>query len=143
MSRYFTNVVIALVAGLVVVGTQVFASPTAAWLSFGIAVAVLAISALAQLDGNRGLVQRALDGIMAAVATVLIVFSLVFTGATVTWLAFGLALGFIGVAVAGLTVHEIETWASAGDAGQVRHLSSARQSAEAEIRLPATTSQAA
>jgi hypothetical protein len=46
MTRYFTNAIIALLAGFVVVATQVFATPTVAWLAFGIAVVSLVISAL-------------------------------------------------------------------------------------------------
>lgn len=137
MTRYFTNVIIALLAGFVVVATQVFATPTVAWLAFGVAVVSLGISALAQLDRNRGLVQRLLDGVIASIATVLIVFSLVFTGSLVTWLAFGLALGFVAVALAGMTLHEIETWLSARPVGEVRHLGSHRP-VEAEAQAPAT-----
>jgi hypothetical protein len=143
MSRYFTNVVIALLAGLVVVGTQAFAAPTVAWLAFGIAVGVLATSSVAQLDRSRGLVQRIFDGAMAITATVLIVFSLVFTGTLVTWLAFALALGFVAIALAGTTWHEIETWLSTRQTGEVRHLSTARRPVEAEVQAPATLSEAA
>jgi hypothetical protein len=143
MSRYFTNVVIALLAGFVVVSTQVFAAPTVGWLTFGIAVAVLATSALAQLDRARGLVQRILDGALAIIATVLIVFSLVFTGTLVTWLAFAMALGFVAVALAGTTWYEIESWLSTRQAGEVRHLSTARRTVDAEVQAPATFSEAA
>jgi hypothetical protein len=142
MTRYFTNVIIALLAGFVVVATQAFATPTVAWLAFGIAVATLGISMLAQLDRNRGLVQRVLDVVIASIATVLIVFSLVFTGNVVTWLAFGLALGLAAVSVAGMTLHEIETWLATRQAGEVRHLGTHRP-VEAEAQAPATFSQAA
>lgn len=118
-SRYFTNVIIALLGGLVVVGSQVFASATVAWLAFGVALVVLGISVLAQLDGQRGMGQRALDGVLGAISALLIVFSLVFGGATVTWLAFALALGFVAVAVAGLTLHEVEAWRSAHGLAQL------------------------
>jgi hypothetical protein len=142
MIRYFTNVTIALLAGFLVVATQVFAAPTVAWLAFGIAIVALGISALAQIDRDRGLVQRLLDGVIASIATVLIVFSLVFTGSVVTWLAFGLALGFVAVAVAGMTLHEIESWLSVREVGEVRHLGTHRP-AEPEAQAPATFAQAA
>ncbi|HUC13903.1 MAG TPA: hypothetical protein VMS00_05570, partial [Acidimicrobiales bacterium] len=116
---------------------------TVAWLAFGVAIAILGISALSQLDPDRGLVQRVLDGVISSIATVLIVFSLVFTGTVVTWLAFGLALGFVAVAVAGMTLHEIETWLSTRQSEEVRHLSTARNPVEAEPQVPATFSQAA
>ena len=66
---------------------------------------------------------------MAAVAVVLIVFSLVFSGATVIWLAFALALGFVGVAVAGMTLHEIANWRSAHELGQLHRFVRASQPA--------------
>jgi hypothetical protein len=81
---------------------------------------------------------------MASIATVLIVFSLVFTGSVVTWLAFGLALGFVALALAGMTLHEIETWMSTRQAGEVRHLGTHRPvEAEAQAPAPAAFSQAA
>jgi O-antigen/teichoic acid export membrane protein len=113
VSRYFTNLTIALLGGLVVVGSLTFPTSAAAWLAFGVAAAVLAISVVAQLDTKRGLAQRALDGLLAVLSVVLIVFSVVFAGATVTWLAFGLSLGFVAVAVVGLTWNEIGNWRSA------------------------------
>jgi hypothetical protein len=143
MTRYFTNVIIALFAGFVVVATQAFAAPTVAWLAFGVAIATLGLSGLSQLDRNRGLVQRLLDGVVASIATVLIVFSLVFTGNVITWLAFALALGFLGVALVGMTLHEVETWISTRQAEEVLHLSSSRRSVEAEAQAPAAFSQAA
>jgi hypothetical protein len=142
MTRYFTNVIIALLAGFVVVATQAFAAPTVAWLAFGAAIASLGISVLAQLDPDRGLVQRILDGVIASIATVLIVFSLVFAGSLVTWLAFGLALGFVAVALAGMTLHEVGTWFSIRHAEEVRHLGT-RRPVEAEAPVQATFSQAA
>jgi hypothetical protein len=142
MTRYFTNAIIALLAGFVVVATQAFAAPTVAWLAFGIAIAILGLSGLSQLDPNRGLVQRFLDGALASIATVLIVFSLVFTGSVITWLAFALALGFVGAALVGMTLHEVETWISTRQDEEVRHLSSPRRPVEAEAQ-PGTFSQAA
>ena len=120
MSRFFTNLVIGLLSGFVVMSSQVFAAPTVAWIAFGAAVAVLAISALVQLDGQRGIAQRILDLAMIGIAAVLIVFSLVFVGATVTWLAFGLSLGWLGLAVTGLTLHEVEMWRSANGLAELR-----------------------
>ncbi len=135
-SRYFTNVIIALLGGLVVVGSQVFAAATVAWLAFGVAIVTLGISALAQLDSQRGLDQRALDASMAVISAVLIVFSLVFAGAAVTWLAFALALGFVAVAVVGLTLHEIETWRSAHHLEQLHGLVGPSRTAQDEPSQP-------
>jgi O-antigen/teichoic acid export membrane protein len=135
-SRYFTNVIIALLAGLVIVASQVFAPATVAWLAFGIAIVALGTSVLAQLDSQRGVDQRALDGAMAVISSALVVVSLVFAGATVTWLAFGLALGFVGVALAGLTLHEVETWRSAHHLDQLHGLAFASRPTQAEPAQP-------
>lgn len=113
MSRYFTNLTVALLGGLVVVGSRTLTTVTVVWLAFGVAAAVLMISVVAQLDSRRGIAQRAIDTALGAISVVLIVFSIVFAGATVTWLAFGLSLAFVGVAAVGMTWHEIENWRSA------------------------------
>jgi hypothetical protein len=143
MTRYFTNAIIALLAGFVIVATQAFTASTVAWLAFGIAIATLGLSGLSQLDRNRGLVQRLLDGVLASIATVLIVFSLVFTGSVITWLAFALSLGLVGVALVGITLHEVETWMSTRQAEEVLHLNSPRRPVEVEAQAPGTFSQAA
>ena len=59
-TRYFTNAFVALLGGLVVVGSQAFASTALAWLAFGIAIAVLGLSVLVQFDSQRGVAQRGL-----------------------------------------------------------------------------------
>jgi uncharacterized membrane protein HdeD (DUF308 family) len=124
------------VSHLVVVASQAFASATVAWLAFGVAIVALGISVLAQLDSRRGLDQRVLDGAMGVISVVLVVFSLVFAGATVIWLAFALALGFVAVAVAGLSLHEIETWRSANGLGQLRGFGGPPGASHAEATEP-------
>jgi len=57
--------------------------------------------------------------------------------------AFGLSLGFVAVAFAGMTLNEIETWMSAHQGGEVHQLSTAPRTAEAEAQVPAAFSQAA
>jgi O-antigen/teichoic acid export membrane protein len=122
MSRYLTNLTIALLGGLVVVASTTFTAPATAWLAFGVAIAVLTISILAQLDTHRGLGQRALDGVLAAISVILIVFSIIFGGAAVTWLAFSLSLGFVAGAVVGMTWYEIENWRSTNGLGELHLL---------------------
>ena len=112
-TRYFTNLAIALAGGFLVVASRVFATNTVEWLSFAVAIGVVVISLAAQLDRSRGLIQRGLDGLLLSLGVVTIVFSQTFSGTTLTWLAFAEALGFVGLAVTGLTVHEVETWRAA------------------------------
>lgn len=122
-TRYLTNAAIALLGGFVVVISMGLASTTAiGWVAFGVAIGVVGILALAQLDTKRGLTQRLLDGALTAVGGTLIAVSVVFAGTTVMWLAFALALGLVGVAFAGLTLHEISTWRAMHRLGRLRWL---------------------
>jgi hypothetical protein len=112
-SKYLTNLVAGLIGGWIVVASMVFAHGTAAWLAFAFAIAVLALTLGVQLDRNRGLEQRALDALMGAISGTMIGVSIVYGGATVKWLVFALALGWLANAVAGLSLHEVSTWRSA------------------------------
>lgn len=110
-TRFLSNAVIALLGGVTVVLSMGLGSTTAiGWVAFGIAIGVVAISVFAQLDTHRGLIQRLLDAGFVAVGGTLIAVSMFFGGATVMWLAFALALGVVGLAFAGLTLHEVENW---------------------------------
>ena len=106
-TSFLTNATIAVATGFVVVASQAFATSTTAWIAFGIAIGILAVSSLAQADASRGLVQRALDGVIAVVSAWTIVASVVFHGATVRWLSTGEALAFVALALAGLTYNEL------------------------------------
>ncbi len=111
-TRYLTNAAIALLGGFVVVASQVFTPAVTAWLGFAIAIAiaVVLIVAVAQFDRSRGAVSRTLDGVLGALGIWTIVASQIFTGSAVMWLSFAEALGFVGLAFIGLTVHEVDTW---------------------------------
>ncbi len=80
-TRYLTNVIIAVLGGALVVFTQSLSSSAIRWTGFGVAIAVLLVSLLAQLGAHRGIAQRGLDAVMAVTAGTLIVFSAgAFTG---------------------------------------------------------------
>jgi len=104
--RFLTNLGLMLAGGFLVIATQVFSSDVTGWLALGIGLGILGAAGAAQLDRARGLVQRALDGIAGALAVWTVVASVVFTGATLTWITFGGALGFVALALAGLVAHE-------------------------------------
>ena len=106
-TSFLTNAIIAVATGFVVVASRAFAPSTTAWIAFGIAIGILAVSSLAQADASRGLVQRALDGVIAVVSAWTIVASVVFHGATVKWLSTGEALALVALALAGLTYNEL------------------------------------
>ena len=106
--------------------SQSFGSDVIRWTGFGVAIAILLVSLIAQLDAHRGTAQRGLDAAMAITAATLIVFTAgAFSGTTVVWLVFAFGLAFLGIAVAGLTLHEIETWRDAHDLGQLHWLTPA------------------
>lgn len=109
-SRYLTNIVLALLAGFLVVASQAFAPAVLTWLMLGIGVATLAIAVPAGLAlRRRGILQRSLDGIVAVLGAWTIVAGLVFAGATVTWLGFSAAIAIVAMAVIGLSAHELST----------------------------------
>lgn len=137
-TRYLSNAVIALLAGVVVVLSMGLSSATAiGWVAFGVAIAVIGISLLVQLDTHRGVVQRVLDAGAVAAGGTLLAASVVFGGTTVIWLAFGLALGLVGVAFGGMTVHEIETWRTMHRLGRLHWLAPVETTPETEPRQEA------
>jgi hypothetical protein len=107
--RFISNVVLALAGTVVVAASQAFRPSVTGWLMFGVSLGALALLALVQLDRARGLVQRLLDAGTGALALWSVVASVVFTGTMLTWLSFGEAVGFIGLAVVGLIAHELKT----------------------------------
>jgi len=107
-TRYFSNLVLALIGGFLVVATMAFAPLTAAWLTFGIAVGATVIS-LYMVGFEKTLPQRILGGLLAILGAWTIVASLVFAPTTVVWLGFASAIAFVALAVAGLTIHELST----------------------------------
>ncbi len=130
-TRFVTNAAIALLAGLVVVLSMGLSSTTAVgWAAFAIAIGIVAMSLLAQLDTRRGGVQRLLDVALVAVGGTLIGVSVFFTGTTLTWLTFALALGLVGTAFTGLTAHEVESWRSIHQLGQLPGLRPGRRPGE-------------
>ena len=60
------------------------------------------MAATARAPG-RGLAQRTLEGVVAALAAWTIIETLVFSGSLMVWLTFGAAAAMVAIAVAGLT----------------------------------------
>lgn len=108
--RYLSNAAIALLGGFVAVATQAFAPAVTAWLAFAIAIAVLVIGGVSQLQSGRGIVQRVLDGVIGLVAVGTIIASLTFVGPAVMWLSLAAGLGFVLLGFVGLTLHEVWTY---------------------------------
>jgi membrane protein YdbS with pleckstrin-like domain len=79
-------------------------------LAFSIAIAVLVVGAVSQLQAGRGIVQRLLDAVIGLVAAGSVIASLVFVGSAVAWLSLAAGLGFVLLGFVGLTLHEIWTY---------------------------------
>lgn len=109
-SRFITNMLIALFGGFVVVATRSFSPSTVGWIGFAFGIAVVAISLLAEVDPLRGLVQRAIDLGLVALGGLTIAFGLAASGQAQVWTVFAFTLGWVVLAVGGLTVHEIGNW---------------------------------
>lgn len=124
-TRFATNLLLGLAAGFVVVASQAFSATVTGWITFGIALGVLAGLGLSQLD-RAGLVHRALDAVTALLAVWTVVASVVFDGTALTWLSFAEGLGLVALAVAGLIAHEVST------ERVVHHLEIGRSEREAE-----------
>jgi hypothetical protein len=128
-TRYLSNALIALLGGLVVVTSLTLATTPAAWVGFGIAIAVVAVSLLVQLDAQRGLAQRGLDVMMLATGATMIVVSLILGAATVGWVMFALALGWVALSMTGLTLHEVLGWRTEHGLGELHWLDTTHRAA--------------
>ena len=107
-NRFFSNATLGVAGGFLIVASQVFNDSTFEWLAFGIGIVAVALSGAIALK-NRGNVQRGLDLATAAVGAWTIVETLIFSGATNTWLGFASGAAFVALALAGLTAHELST----------------------------------
>jgi hypothetical protein len=119
-TNYITGAPLALLGGFLVVVSQAFAPATLEWVGTGVAIGVIVVALLAQLDRARGGVQRALDGATVIVAALLIIFALEASGTAIVWLTFAFALGIVALAFTGLSLHEVSNWRAQ------RHLASLR-----------------
>ena len=96
--RFITNLIVLLAGGAVVVCSQWLSAGTTGWIAFGVALGILGLTGVAQRERGRGIVQSALDVVILLLAAWSAIASVVFHGSTLTWLSFGNALGFVGLA---------------------------------------------
>jgi peptidoglycan/LPS O-acetylase OafA/YrhL len=107
-SRFLTNIVLAFGGGFLIVASQAWSPSVFMWLMLGGGVLAIALGGAAALP-HRGAAQRTLDVIAALLGAWTIVAALVFAGTVVTWLGFASGAGFLGLALVGLTLHEVST----------------------------------
>jgi hypothetical protein len=106
--RYFYNLGIALVAGFIIVATQGWSSTTAGWLAFAAGI-VFAVAGAAFGARRRSPVDIGFGGAASLLGVLMIIESLLASGSALTWLSFAGAAGVLGLAVIGLTIHELST----------------------------------
>jgi uncharacterized membrane protein len=107
--RYFSFLTLGVSAAFLVVISQAFAAVDIANVSLGVAIGMLALS-LAVVARHRQHVPSLAAGIaVAAVSAWMIVSSQVFSAETVQNLTFAEALAIAGLALTGLTAHELGT----------------------------------
>ena len=96
-----------LLAGFLVIATQVWAMGTVEWLFIvgGIVMIALAAGALGMAPGP----QRTLDGLVGLLGVWSIVQAIVFEGSTLQWVSFATAAVGALLATVGLTIHELTT----------------------------------
>jgi hypothetical protein len=105
---FISRLALLLIAGFLVVATQVWGMGTVEWLFIvgGIVMIALAAGSL----GERGATpQRAVDAVLALLGVWAIVEAIVFSGDTLKWFSFATALAAAALAVVGLAIHEATT----------------------------------
>jgi len=103
--RFISNLLVLIVSGFVVVASQSFSAGTTGWIAFGIALGIIAVTAVADRDRTHATLQNSLDVITGSLAVWSIVASVVFSGSALTWLSLADAVGLAALAVVGLVVH--------------------------------------
>jgi hypothetical protein len=129
MPRFSSWLAVAVAAAFLVVATAAFPLPTIAWLAFSIGIGTLVVSAGIAYASRSQVASLVTALVTAAVGVWTIVASLVYSLSTVQNLAFAGALAIGGLALVGLTVHELSV------EGVVR--AGKQDSAERESRLAA------
>jgi len=105
--RYFSFLSLALAAGFLVVASQAFALFDIANLALGVGIGMLVVSLGIAARYRRHIPSLIGGGAAAVVSAWMIVASQVFSLGTVQSLTFAEALGIVGLAIAGLTGHEL------------------------------------
>lgn len=108
MSRFISWLAVGIAAAFLVVVSASFPPASTAWLAFAISIGTLGVSAGTAYRYRHDIVSLFLALATFAVSGWTIVASLVFSQATVQSLALASSIAISGLAVAGLTAHELE-----------------------------------
>lgn len=107
--RYFSFLSLGIAAAFLVVVSQAFAVVDIANLALAVGIGMLAVSLGVAYGYRRHLPSLASAAVIAVISAWMIVASQVFGLVTVQNLTFAEALGIVGMALIGLTAHELTT----------------------------------
>ena len=107
--RYISYLSLGVAAAFLVVATYAFSLSTIDALTFGVGIAMLAVSLGVAVRYRDDLPSLAVGGPIAAVSVWMVVSSLAFSNSTVDDLTFASALVVAALAAIGLTAHELDT----------------------------------
>jgi peptidoglycan/LPS O-acetylase OafA/YrhL len=105
--EFISRLALLLVAGFLVVASQVWIDGTLEWLFIAGGIMMIALAALG-LARQRGM-QRPLDGMLGLLGVWSIVQAIVFNGSTLQWVSFGTAIAGVVIGTIGLMLHEMTT----------------------------------
>jgi FtsH-binding integral membrane protein len=109
MYRFFSWMAIGIAAAFLVVATAAFSPSATMWLAFAIALGTLIVSGSISFS-YRGHIPTVLTGLATALVSAwTLVASVVFSEATVQNLALASGLALAGLAITGITEHELDT----------------------------------
>lgn len=107
MYRFLSWLAIGIAAAFLVVATAAFSLPVIKWLAFSIGFGTLIVSGSVALSYRRH-IPTALTGLATALVSAwTVVASLIFSEATVQNLALASGLALAGIAIIGITEHEL------------------------------------
>ena len=105
--EFISRLALLLVAGFLVLASQVWTGGTLEWLFIVGGVVMIAVAAVGLASPRAP--QRALDSLLALLGIWSIVEAIVFTGSTLEWVSFATGIAAALVATVGLTLHEMTT----------------------------------
>jgi len=105
--HFFSRLALLLVAGFLVVASQVWADDTLQWL-FAVGGAAMIIGAAIDASRAEG-VQQTLNGIIGLLGVWTVVEAFAFEGTNLEWWSFASACALAALSTIGLVVHEMHT----------------------------------
>jgi hypothetical protein len=135
MTRYLSWLAVGIAAAFLVVASAAFSLPAVAWLAFAISIGTLIVSAAIAVLYRRSVATVSTAVPVALISAWTIVASLVFSESTVQNLALASSLAIAGLAIVGLTAHEVSLERAVNSALDVS--SETDGSTEREARLAA------